>query len=107
MNIKPKRRRMTPEEIRRAVELYDAGGTFSTIGEALGFSAYAIRNNVKDRTTLRVRRKQKHYHALTVGDIRRAVEARAQGVTVAEIAWRIGCSERTIYKHLRKLRASS
>ncbi len=107
MNTKPKRSRMSAEEIRRAVELYKAGGTFKAIGEALGRSAYAVRHNVKDRTTLRVRRKQKHYHALTVGDIRRAVEARAQGVTVAEIAWRIGCSERTIYKHLRKLRASA
>lgn len=28
MNTKPKRSRMSAEEIRRAVELYKAGGTF-------------------------------------------------------------------------------
>lgn len=106
MNTKPKRRRMTADEIRRAVELYDAGGTFRAIGKALGFSAYAIRHNVKDRTTLRVRRIQTRRHALTVGDIRRAVEARARGVTVAEIARKIGCSDRAIRHHLSKLRAA-
>lgn len=105
MNIKPKRRRMTPEEIRRAVELYDAGGTFSAIGEALGFSAYAIRNNVKDRTTLRVRRTNRPRRTLMACDIKRAAVLFSEGKRIEAIARGIGCTGNAVRYHLKKLGA--
>lgn len=105
MNTKPKRRRMTPEEIRRAVELYDAGGTFSAIGEALGFSAYAIRNNVKDRTTLRARRTNRPRRTIMACDIKRAAELFSKGKRIEAIARGIGCTGNAVRYHLKKLGA--
>lgn len=105
MNIKPKRRRMTPEEIRRAVELYDAGGTFSAIGEALGLSAYAIRNNVKDRTTLRVRRTNRPRRTLMACDIKRAAVLFSEGKRIEAIARGIGCTGNAVRYHLKKIGA--
>lgn len=102
---KPKRRRMTPEEIRRAVELYDAGGTFSAIGEALGFSACAIRHNIRGRTTLRVCRTNRPRRTLMACDIKRAAELFSKGKRIEAIARGIGCTGNAVRYHLKKLGA--
>lgn len=105
MNIKPKRRRMTPEEIRRAVELYDAGGTFCAIGKALGFSAFAIRHNIRGRTALRVCRTNRPRRTLMACDIKRAAELFSKGKRIEAIARGIGCTGNAVRYHLKKLGA--
>lgn len=105
MNIKPKRRRMTPEEIRRAVELYDAGGTLCAIGKALGFSACAIRHNIRGRTALRVCRTNRPRRTLMACDIKRAAELFSEGKRIEAIARGIGCTGNAVRYHLKKIGA--
>ncbi len=105
MNTKPKRRRMSADEIRRAVELYDAGGTFRAIGQALGWSACAIRHNIRGRTTLRVCRTNRPRRTLMACDIKRAAELFSEGKRIEAIARGIGCTGNAVRYHLKKIGA--